>query len=615
MTVVDDIRARLDIVDVVSGYVALQKSGRSFKAPCPFHTERTPSFIVNPERQSWHCFGACSTGGDAFSFVMRHQNIEFGEALRILAQKAGVELSQASKQNSDKRSKLHAVNRLAASWYQERLKSPEGAAAIDYLKRRGVSPEMIDAFQLGYSPDSWDALKTYLKNMGAPEADAVESGLIYRNDESGRTWDFFRDRLMFPIHDRQGNVIGFGGRQLTEPAPDAPRYNPKYINTAATPIFDKRSSLYGIHRAHPAIRESNTGIIVEGYMDVIAAHQHGYTNVVASMGTALTENQVSQFKSIANNFILALDPDTAGQEATLRSLEASWKVFQRLASYQTPSGNSLPSHMSDPVALKVAALPEGKDPDELIRHDPAEWECLTKNAPPLMSYLIPAIASRFDTSTGQGKTQVVEAIFPLIAATQNSFDQQRYLQDLAAALEVTPDAIQVAVRELSAASRRHQRRQHRGSDTQSAAQQQVVSSALKSNREFTRENYMLGLLLNRPTLQTLLDDFSPEYFRNTANREVFARWMQCGEIDELEASLDEPLREHLQSLLADDSPELDSVESERALNECKQFITKQYLTEVRESRLETPDASTPPSWDLLEEITSLDRGIRATELR
>ena len=433
MTVVDDIRARLDIVDVVSGYVALQKSGRSFKAPCPFHTERTPSFIVNPERQSWHCFGACSTGGDAFSFVMRHQNLEFGEALRILAQKAGVELSQASKQDSDKRSKLHAVNRLAASWYQERLKSSEGAAAMDYLKRRGVNPEMIDTFQLGYSPDSWDALKTYLKNMGAPEADAVESGLIYRNDESGRTWDFFRDRLMFPIHDRQGNVIGFGGRQLTDPAPDAPGYNPKYINTAATPIFDKRSSLYGIHRAHSAIRESNTGIIVEGYMDAIAAHQYGYTNVVASMGTALTENQVSQLKSLATNFILALDPDTAGQEATLRSLEASWKVIGDQSASRGRSQGIL--YQRDPITLSIAALPEGKDPDELIRHDPTEWERLTKNAPPLMSYLIPAIASRFDTSTGQGKSQVVEAIFPLIAATQNSFDQQRYLQDLADALK------------------------------------------------------------------------------------------------------------------------------------------------------------------------------------
>ena len=308
MTLVDDIRARLDIVDVVSGYIALQKAGRSFKAPCPFHTERTPSFIVNPERQSWHCFGACSTGGDAFSFVMRHQNIEFSEALRMLAQKAGVELSQAGRQNSDRRDKLHAANRLAATWYQERLRSPEGKAALDYLRERGVSPEMIDAFQLGYSPDSWDALKTYLTRMGAPESDAVEAGLLYRRDDDGRTWDFFRDRLMFPIHDRQGNVIGFGGRQLSEPAPDAPGYNPKYINTSATPIFDKRSSLYGVHRAHSAIRESNTGIIVEGYMDVIAAHQHGYTNVVASMGTALTENQVSQLKSLATNFVLALDP-------------------------------------------------------------------------------------------------------------------------------------------------------------------------------------------------------------------------------------------------------------------------------------------------------------------
>ncbi len=612
MTVVDDIRARLDIVDVVSAYVTLQKSGRSFKAPCPFHTERTPSFIVNPERQSWHCFGACSTGGDAFSFVMRHQNLEFGEALRILAQKAGVELSQASKQDSDKRSKLHAVNRLAASWYQERLKSSEGAAAMDYLKRRGVSPEMIDTFQLGYSPDSWDALKTYLKNMGAPEADAVESGLIYRNDE-GRTWDFFRDRLMFPIHDRQGNVIGFGGRQLTDPAPDAPGYNPKYINTAATPIFDKRSSLYGIHRAHSAIRESNTGIIVEGYMDVIAAHQHGYTNVVASMGTALTENQVSQLKSLATNFVLALDPDIAGQEATLRSLEASWKVIGDQSASRGRSQGIL--YQRDPITLSIAALPEGKDPDELIRHDPTEWERLTKNAPPLMSYLIPAIASRFDTSTGQGKSQVVEAIFPLIAATQNSFDQQRYLQDLADALEVTPDAIQVAVRELSAASRRHQRRQPRGSDTQSAAQQQVVSSALNSNREFIRENYLLRLVLNRPTLQTFMDDFSPEYFRNTANREVFTRWMTCGGVDELEASLDEPLKEHLQILLSDNTPDLDSAESERALMECKQFITRQYLTEVREARLETSDPATPPSWDLLEEITTLDEGIRATELR
>ena len=605
----------MDIVDVVSGYIALQKAGRSFKAPCPFHTERTPSFIVNPERQSWHCFGACSTGGDAFSFVMRHQNVEFGEALRILAQKAGVELSQTGRQDSDKRNKLHAANRLAATWYQERLKSPEGAAAMDYLKQRGVSPEMIEAFQLGYSPNKWEGLKTYLAQMGAPEADAVEAGLIYRRDEDGRTWDFFRDRLMFPIHDRQGNVIGFGGRQLTEPAPDAPGYNPKYINTSATPIFDKRNSLYAIHRAHPAIRESNTGIIVEGYMDVIAAHQHGYTNVVASMGTALTESQVGQLKSLATNFVLALDPDTAGQEATLRSLEASWQVFVRVRNYRSsPSLSGSGTNWRSPISLSIAALPDGKDPDELIRSNPSDWERLTDEAPPLLSYFIQAIAARFDTTTEYGKSQAVEAVTPLILSADPVM-QERYVRDLADVLDVSLDALRAAMPRASQSGALSNRRQYSRESTQLGNRREVTASALNSNRDFIRENYMLGLVLSRPALQTLLDDFSPDYFRNTANRELFARWTTCEGISDLKASLDEPLREHLQTLLSDNSPDMDIADSERALNECKQYITRQYLTEMREARLETSDPATPPSWDLVEEITSLDEGIRAAEAR
>lgn len=614
MTLVDDIRARLDIVDVVSGYIALQKAGRSFKAPCPFHTERTPSFIVNPERQSWHCFGACSTGGDAFSFVMRHQNIEFSEALRILAQKAGVELSQAGRQNSDRRNKLHAANRLAATWYQERLKSPEGKAALDYLKERGVSPEMIDAFQLGYSPNSWDALKTYLTRMGAPESDAVEAGLLYRRDDDGRTWDFFRDRLMFPIHDRQGNVIGFGGRQLTEPAPDAPGYNPKYINTSATPIFDKRSSLYGIHRANTAIRESNTGIIVEGYMDVIAAHQHGYTNVVASMGTALTENQVSQLKSLATNFVLALDPDTAGQEATLRSLEASWKVIGLQSASRGRSQGVL--YQRDPITLSIAALPEGKDPDELIRHDPAEWERLTSEAPPLMSYLIPAIASRFDTGTGHGKTQIVEAIYPLIAATENPFDRQRFEQDLANTLDVTVEQLRAARPRTAATPRASRRRQFPAQNAQQpTGSSQVTESALNSSREHVREDYMLRLLLNRPHLRQELDEFSPEYLSSSANREIYTRWLECVDIDELQASLDEPLLSHLQSLAAGDDAPADSLEGEQALLQCMQHLKRKHLLELQEALLAAVDSSTPPPRDLMDEITSINAAIKATELR
>lgn len=612
MTLVDDIRARLDIVDVVSGYIALQKAGRSFKAPCPFHTERTPSFIVNPERQSWRCFGACSTGGDAFSFVMRHQNIEFSEALRILAQKAGVELSQTGRQNSDRRDKLHGVNRLAATWYREYLKSPEGKAALGYLKERGVSPEMIDAFQLGYSPASWEALKTYLTRMGAPESDAVEAGLLYRRDD-GRTWDFFRDRLMFPIHDRQGNVIGFGGRQLTEPAPDAPVYNPKYINTSTTPIFDKRSSLYGIHRAHSVIRESNTGIIVEGYMDVIAAHQHGYHNVVASMGTALTENQVSQLKSLATNFVLALDPDTAGQEATLRSLEASWKVIGLQSASRGRSQGVL--YQRDPITLSIAALPEGKDPDELIRYNPAEWERLTKEAPPLMSYLIPAIASRFDIGTGHGKTQVVEAIYPLISATENPFDRQRFEQDLANTLHVTVEQLRAARPRATYHARSSHRRQYAAQNAQPPGGQQVTESALNSSREHVREDYMLRLLIIRPHLRSGLDEFSPEYLSNSANREIYTRWLECVDIDELQASLDEPLLSHLQSLTAEDDAPADSLEGEQALIQCMQHLKRKHLLELQEALLAAVDSSTPPPRDLMDEITSINAAIKETELR
>ncbi len=615
MTIVDDIRTRLDIVDVVSSHINLQKAGKNFKAPCPFHTERTPSFIVNPERQSWHCFGACSTGGDAFSFVMRHQNIEFGEALRILAQKAGVELSKTSKQDSDKRSKLQAVNRLTATYYQECLKSPQGAAALNYLRQRGVNREMIEAFQLGYSPNSWDTLKTYLKRMGVPEEQAVDAGVIHRNDESGRTWDFFRDRLMFPIHDRQGNIIGFGGRQLTEPPPNAPGYNPKYINTSRTLIFDKRSSLYGIHRAHSAIRESNTGIIVEGYMDVIAAHQHGSKNIVASMGTALTENQVTQLKSLASNFILSLDPDTAGQEATLRSLEASWKVIGS----QSPSRSAAQGvlHRRDPITLSIAALPEGKDPDELIRHNPAEWDRIIETASPLMSYLIPAIASRFDTNTGQGKTQVVEAIYPLIAATQNPFDQQRYLQNLADALSITLDALKAGLPRATALSGRYrQRRQSQSGSSQPADRPQVSVSALNSSREHTWDNFLLGMLLQRPQLRAKLGNFSPECLRSSADREVFNRWLICEGVDELESSLDEPLQSHLHTLMNENiAPRMDTADSERAFTQCMQRIQNRHERERQETLLATIDSSTPPPREMMDEITKINAAIKATELR
>ncbi len=266
MSVVDDIKARLDIVDVVSGYVSLNKAGRNFKAPCPFHNEKTPSFVVTPDRQSWRCFGLLATGGDIFGFVMRKEGLEFGDALKVLAERAGVELSE-NKTDSDKRDALYSVNSVAAQFYQDVLTQSGGKQALDYVTKRGLNEDAMSTFQIGASPAAWDGLKNYLEKMGVSEDQSIEAGLL-RKSENGRVFDFFRGRLMFPISDSRGRVTGFGARALDDS-------NPKYLNTGETPIFNKRNTLYGLHLARNAIRTSNTGIVVEGYTDVIAAHQHG----------------------------------------------------------------------------------------------------------------------------------------------------------------------------------------------------------------------------------------------------------------------------------------------------------------------------------------------------
>ena len=379
MTVVDEVKARLDIVDVVSSYVALQKAGRNFKAPCPFHNERTPSFIVSPERQSWHCFGSCSTGGDAISFVMRREGLEFGEALRTLAAKAGVTLSSTAVQT--KSATTHEVNEAATIFYQKLLYSPPGEAAREYLKSRKVDKETARKFRLGLSPDGGESasLKTHLLAEGFTAEHMVEAGLVRRSGgDSSR--DFFWGRLMFPIADRRGRVAGFGARSLDGS-------EPKYINTPGTELFDKRSIAYGLNLAFESIRARGQAVVVEGYMDVIAAHQHGHANVVASMGTALTDTQMSQLRTLAGSIVLALDADAAGQEATVRKLEEMLVTAAEREStaYSRRVG---PIMRRDQTEIKIALLPEGADPDDLIRNDPDAWNATIEEALPGAEFMI-----------------------------------------------------------------------------------------------------------------------------------------------------------------------------------------------------------------------------------
>ena len=288
MSVSDEIKARVDAVDFISRYVPLQRAGRSFKACCPFHQERTPSFVVFPETGTWRCFGACSTGGDIFSFLMQKENMDFREALQTLAQETGIQLpEQTDERNAQDRDLLYELNDKAALFFSSQLhRSQEAQTARDYLQRRGIDAQVAAQFKLGFAPDSWDALRNHLEQAGYSPHSLHRADLVKHNEERDSFYDSFRNRLIVPIHDRQGRIIGFGGRVLDDSLP-------KYLNTAETSLFHKSHVVYGLDRAYSAIRQADSVVIVEGYMDVIAAHQFGFENVVACLGTALTDGTVA----------------------------------------------------------------------------------------------------------------------------------------------------------------------------------------------------------------------------------------------------------------------------------------------------------------------------------
>ena len=557
MSATDEVKAKLDIVEVVSPYVSLQKSGRTFKANCPFHTERTPSFVLNQERQSWHCFGACATGGDIFSFVMRAENLQFGDALRMLARRAGVELRSSGDRAQS--NAIHSVNSAAAGFYQDVMASETGAIARSYLDERGVESQARERFKLGLSPPQWDGLVRYLSAHGLKEQDAIRAGLIRQND-SGQAYDFFRNRLMFPIFDRDGNIVGFGARALDDS-------NPKYINTARTEAFDKRNTLYALNFAASEIRRSGTAVIVEGYMDAIAAHEHGYRNVVASMGTALTEAQVSQLRSMAQDFVLALDPDAAGQEATLRSLESSWNVFRSMITRRGRTSDSILSQWTPP-SLKIASLPAGLDPDALIRSDPKRWEVTVGEALPLLDFVIPAIVSRTDLNMPGSRAGIARGLAGLINRL-DEMDQYEYWTKLADALNVPLDSLRASINIGSGGGRDRRRRAQAVSV---GADVEVSPNLLQSRVEDTVEEYILRLLIRVPDMRGAVEDMSPNCFRRIENRVLFTALLSCPTISEFRDGLEPEVAEQLERLEAVHDTVIADIgrrEAEAAVAECR----------------------------------------------
>ena len=436
MSSIEEVKARIDIVDLVSRYVPLKKAGRTYKANCPFHEERTPSFVVFPEGQNWRCFGACSTGGDAFSFLMRQEALDFREALEMLAIEAGVDLAQSQDQQSGRqRQGLYEANQAAATYYNEILNHhPSADIAREYLRQRQVDGETAEQFQLGFALDTWDSLRNFLLEKGFSIDDQLAAGLLKHNETRNSTYDAFRGRLMIPIRDKQGRVTGFGGRVLGDG-------QPKYLNTSDTQLFHKSHVVYGMDLAYKAIRDMERVVIVEGYMDVIAAHQHGFNNVVACMGTSLTADQLKQLQRYTSNFVLALDADSAGQQATVRGLNQARQALARVTKPKlTPGGRVRMEERLD-AALNIVAMPDGRDPDDVIRNSPADWEMLVEQAKPLVDFYFHVVSTQYDLRSARGKGAAVSELAPLIAELSDEIEQQHYVQELSRLLQIDESTI------------------------------------------------------------------------------------------------------------------------------------------------------------------------------
>lgn len=524
MSVVDDIKGRIDIVELVGEYVTLQKSGHNYKAVCPFHSEKTPSFFVFPDRQSWHCFGACGTGGDIFAFIMKKEGIDFGQALRRLAERAGVTLAPPDSQSEEKerlKDRLFALNEAAASYYRALLKeSPAATKARDYLVRRGVSDETAEAFGLGYSRDSYDDLTNHLKGKGYRESELIAAGVVKEREDSNGSYDRFRNKLMFPIKDDKGHVMGFGARALDDS-------QPKYLNSPQTQLFDKSGILYGIDRAKNAIRKQDSATVVEGYMDVLTSHQFGWQNTVASMGTALTDKQISLLKRLTANIVLALDADIAGEEATKRFAES------------ITAENILGSE------LKVVVPISGKDPDEEIRSNPDSWAHSLQNARPLIDFVVDSVLNKVDIGNASDKSGAVKTLMPLISGMNDTIRRSHYLNTLASRLKVNERDVYDEYAKYASS-----RKKRKFTDTPEKADRKqllFITNPL--------EEYCLGLLLRYDVLKLEGGKIPEEYFEYNESREIFTKWKQCERIEELKSNVDSALHPYLDSLLNRPYPE------------------------------------------------------------
>ena len=439
MSVTEEIKDRIDIVDLVSEGVELRRAGRNYTGFCPFHHNvNTPSFVVFPDTQTWKCFGECDEGGDLFSYVMKREGWEFSEALRILADRAGVQLkplTPEAQEEIEEGDRLRGLLEQAVVFYNHQLRHSEaGKAALNYLEKRGLDQETIQSFGLGYAPNSWDAVLRYFQDKDFTVVELKDAGLLTEK-EDGKVFDRFRHRLMIPIRDRRGRMAGFGARILN------PEDVPKYLNSPQNPLFDKSRLLFGLDSARKSIRELDQAVIVEGYMGVIGPYQHGFRNIVAQMGTALTEFQLQILKKYTDKFILALDSDTAGQKATLRGLEVARDSLDRTQEIRFDARGLLHQEGRLNADIRVLSLPQGMDPDDVTHQDPELWKELLANAQPVVAHVMQTLANDQDLDDPKVKSAIANQVLPLIEDLSNPIERDAYLQRLSRLLEINESTL------------------------------------------------------------------------------------------------------------------------------------------------------------------------------
>ncbi|PIT94166.1 DNA primase [Candidatus Falkowbacteria bacterium CG10_big_fil_rev_8_21_14_0_10_43_11] len=489
MSQAEEIKSRLDIVEVIREYIQLKPVGVNFTARCPFHREKTPSFVVSPERQIWRCFG-CQKGGDVFSFVMEIEGLSFIETLRQLAPRAGVQLQSYNPQETSVRNRLLDAVVWAVKYYHKvLLETPEATNAREYLKKRGLSEKIIAEWQIGYSRESWDDIYNFLKTKGFSEQEIFLAGLAIKKDNGPGYYNRFRGRIMFPINDIAGNPVAFTAR--VSPEREATEKMGKYINSPQTKIYDKSKILFGLDKAKNAIREAGAAIIVEGQMDAISAHQAGFINVVASSGTALSSDQIKLIKRYTDNILFSFDIDAAGQVAAERGVEQA---------------------LAQEMNVKVIQVPGGKDPDECIRRNSDDFRQAIERAQSVVDYYFDKTFLNLDLNKIEHKKRAAAKLLHMVNVIASGIEKDAWLRRLADALEVNEQALRDALVKTN---------KKRSGQTAAAPQTQGDKELSVSHSQLLTES-LLALTLKFPEhLSYVINQISPAVLAEELNRTFY----------------------------------------------------------------------------------------------